>query len=57
MTGNGEVPRIETVKASEAPVPPKKMSKSTAEILAAVNALKKTKFCDFNPTLVRACEG
>lgn len=35
------MPKIETIKASEAPPPPKKMSKSTQAILSALSALKE----------------
>ena len=35
------MPIIETIKASDAPPPPKKMAKATAELLAAMNGLKK----------------
>lgn len=35
------MPRIETIKAREAPPPPKKLSKVASEIVAAINGLKK----------------
>lgn len=35
------MPKIEVVKASDAPDPPKKMSKAAAEIVEGLNRLKK----------------
>ena len=35
------MPKMETIKASDAPPPPKKMSKVAAEMVSAINALKK----------------
>jgi hypothetical protein len=51
------MPRIETIKASEAPPPPKKMSKSTQEILNAINRLKKDEVLRLQPDPNKSMRG
>jgi hypothetical protein len=51
------MPKIETIKASEAPAPPKKMSKASADILAAVNALKKDEVLRLQPDPGKSLRG
>ena len=43
------MPIVETIKASDAPPPPKKMAKATAELLAAMNGLKKDEVLRLTP--------
>ena len=51
------MPKIETIKASLAPDPPKKMSKETAEILAAINSLKKDEVLRLQPDPDKSIRG
>ena len=50
-------PTIETIKASEAPDPPKKMSRGTAEILAAITTLKKDEVLRMQPDPGKSLRG
>ncbi len=43
------MPRIETIKASDAPAPPKKMSKASQQILDAINNLKRDQVLRLQP--------
>ena len=43
------MPRIEVIKASEAPAPPKKMSESASEIYNAITKLKKDEVLRIQP--------
>jgi hypothetical protein len=43
------MPKIETIKASDAPAPPKKVYKATAEFLVALNNLKKDEVLRLTP--------
>mgnify|MGYP006200385669 CR=1 FL=1 len=43
------MPKIEVVKASEAPPPPVKMSKASAELVEALKALKKDEVLQLTP--------
>ena len=49
--------RIETIKASEAPPPPKKVSKATQEILDAINRLKKDELLRLQPDPDKSMHG
>ncbi len=51
------MPRIETIKASDAPPPPKKMSKVTTEFLDAFNGLKKDEVLKMIPDEGRSLRG
>jgi hypothetical protein len=51
------MPVIETIKASDTPPPPKKMSKASAEILAAINALKKDEVLRLRPDEGKSLRG
>ena len=51
------MPVIESIKASEAPAPPKKVSKATAEILAAITALKKDEVLRLQPDPGKSLRG
>ncbi len=51
------MPKIETIKASEAPPPPKKMSKATQEILDAINQLKKDEVLRLQPDPGKSMRG
>ena len=51
------MPTIETIKASEAPAPPKKMSRATAEILAALTTLKKDEVLRLQPDPGKSLRG
>lgn len=51
------MPRIETIKASEAPAPPKKMSKATQEILDAINRLQKDEVLRLQPDPGKSIRG
>ncbi len=51
------MPRIETIKATEAPPPPKKVSKSTQEILSAINRLKKDEVLRLQPDSGKSMRG
>ena len=43
------MPRIETIKASDAPPPPKKMSEAAREMLNAITRLKKDEVLRVQP--------
>ena len=43
------MPRIEIIKASDAPAPPKKMTKTTQEISDAISRLKKDEVLRLQP--------
>ena len=51
------MPVIETIKASDAPPPPKKMAKATAELLAAMNGLKKDEVLRLKPDPGKSLRG
>ncbi len=51
------MPRIETIKASEAPAPPKKRSKATQDILDAINRLKKDEVLRLRPDPDKSMRG
>ena len=51
------MPKIETIKATDAPLPPEKMSKISPEIVRAIKALKKDEALRLEPDPERACEG
>lgn len=51
------MPRIETIKASEAPPPPKKMSKATQEILDAITWLKRDEVLRLQPDTDKSMRG
>ncbi|MDQ4044987.1 MAG: hypothetical protein M3173_06010 [Chloroflexota bacterium] len=51
------MPNIETIKASEAPPPPKKMSKATQEILEAINRLKRDEVLRLQPDPDKSMRG
>jgi hypothetical protein len=52
-----EMPKIETIKAADAPPPPKKMSKGTAELLSAINRLKKDEVLKLQPDTGKSMRG
>lgn len=49
------MPRIETIKASEAPAPQKKMPKATQEVFDGINRLKKDEVLRLQPARTRSC--
>lgn len=51
------MPRIETIKASEAPPPPQQMSKATQDILNAINSLKKDEVLRLQPDPGKSMRG
>jgi len=51
------MPKIETIKATEAPPPPKKVSKSSQEILNAINGLKKDEVLRLQPDPEKSMRG
>lgn len=51
------MPRVEVIKASEAPEAPKKMSKGTAEILGAIQGLKKDEVVRLTPDEGKSIRG
>jgi hypothetical protein len=51
------MPVIETIKASEAPPPPKKLSKATAELLTAMSGLKKDEVLRLTPDPEKSLRG
>jgi hypothetical protein len=51
------MPKIETIKASDAPPPPKKMSKGTVELLSAINQLKKHEVLRLQPDPGKSLRG
>jgi hypothetical protein len=51
------MPKIETIKASEAPPPPKKMSKSSQAVLSALTALKKDEVLRLQPDPDKSMRG
>lgn len=51
------MPLIETIKASDAPPPPKKVSKVTTEFLNAFNALKKDEVLKMVPDEGKSLRG
>ena len=51
------MPTIETIKASEAPPPPKKMSKAAEEITNALSRLKKDEVLRLTPDEGKSMRG
>lgn len=51
------MPRIETIKASEAPAAAKKMSKASEEIVSAINRLKMDEVLRPQPDPVKSMRG
>lgn len=51
------MPRIETIKASDAPAPPKKMSKVATELVNGVNALNKDEVLKLTPEEGKSLRG
>ncbi len=51
------MPKIETIKASEAPPPPKKMSRSSQAIFSALSALKKDEVLRLQPDPDKSMRG
>lgn len=51
------MPRIEVIKASEAPAPPKKMSKASSEIYNAIMTLKKGEVLRLQPDPDKSLRG
>lgn len=51
------MPRIETIKASDAPPPPKKMSKIASEIVSGLNRLKKDEVLKLVPDEGKSLRG
>lgn len=51
------MPKIETIKASEAPPPPKKMSKSSQQLFAALSSLKKDEVLRLQPDADKSLRG
>ncbi len=51
------MPKIETIKASDSPAAPKKVSKSAAELLAALNGLKKDQVLRLTPDEGKSIRG
>jgi len=51
------MPRIETIKVSEAPPPPRKMSKVAAEIVSGINNLKKDEVLKLVPDEGKSLRG
>ena len=43
------MPQIETIKASDAPQPPKKLSKVAEQVVTALNGLKKDEVLKLSP--------
>ncbi len=43
------MPRIETIKATDAPPPPKKLSRTATELVIALNRLKKDEVLRLQP--------
>ena len=51
------MPKIEVIKASEAPAPPKKMSKVAEELVSALNSLKKDEVLRLEPDEGKSMRG
>lgn len=51
------MPKIETIKMSDAPPLPTKMSKGTAELLSAINRLKKDEVLRLQPDPGKSLRG
>lgn len=51
------MPTIETIKATDAPPPPRKMSEATSELLAALNRLKKDEVLRLQPDTGKSMRG
>lgn len=51
------MPKIETIKSSEAPPPPKKMSESSQQIFTALSALKKDEVLRLQPDPDKSMRG
>jgi hypothetical protein len=51
------MPQFETIKASEAPPPPKKLSKDASDILDAINGLKRNEVLRLQPDPDRSMRG
>lgn len=51
------MPRIETIKASDAPAPPKKMSGVATELVNGINSLKKDEVLKLTPDEGKSLRG
>ena len=51
------MPKIEVVKASDAPAPPKKVSKVAEQLLSALNGLKKDEVLRLEPDEGKSMRG
>ena len=51
------MPKIEVLKASEAPAPPKKMSKVAEQLVSALNSLKKEEVLKLEPDEGKSMRG
>ena len=51
------MPRIEVMKASEAPPPPKQMSKVAEQLVSALNSLKKDEVLKLEPDEGKSIRG
>ena len=51
------MPRIDVIKASEAPAPPKKMSKVAEQLVSALNSLKKDEVLRLEPDEGKSLRG
>ena len=51
------MPKIEVIKASDAPAPPKKMSKVAEELVSALNSLKKDEVLRLEPDEGKSIRG
>lgn len=52
-----DMPRIETIKASEAPAAPKKMSKVAEQLVTALNGLRKDEVLKVEPDEGKSIRG
>lgn len=51
------MPKVETIKASDAPAPPKKVSKMAGELLEALNRLQKDEVIKLTPDEGKSVRG
>ena len=51
------MPRVETIKASDAPAPPRKMSKVATELVNGINSLKKDEVLKLTPDEGKSLRG
>jgi hypothetical protein len=51
------MPKIKTIKASDAPSPPKKISKASAEIVGGIEGLKKDEVLRLEPDPGKSIRG